>query len=125
MQGLSTLNDFAEAEKYFSISKYKDQIPPISEAVEQGDYLRAKKLLEALPSKKALLDSLTEKLKGKAVYKTLRRISEGRFSAEPEMLKGLSSLLTHVAIEVERGNTEYRILYPVIYEKIGQVLYRS
>jgi len=72
-----------------------------------------------------LLKRLMKKLKNKSVYRTLKKIEEGKIQNGPQFLKGLGSLLAHVAIEVEQGHKEYSILYPVIYEKLGEILYNN
>ena len=67
------------------------------------------------------LKSLVEKLQGKPVHKTLKRLSESN-ATNLESLKGLFSLGTHTIIEMEKGGKEYAIILPLIHEKIGQFL---
>ena len=81
--------------------------------------------LDKLPSTGVLLERLVEKLKGKSVSKTLRKIQEGKTEDNLITAKGLSSLLTHIFIECEKGNTEYRILVPSIIEKLNEVVYNT
>ena len=69
-----------------------------------------------------LVDLLVEKLKGKPVYNTLKRIRNGRAKNVYEELKGLFSLGVHVCIECERGNNEYQTLLEQVYRKIGGIL---
>ena len=118
-------NRLTEAEKCFKDTRYDYLFPAIEGCVEAGQYDEAGRMLDRFPTKKELLDTLTEKLVNKSVYKTFKRISENKYSDDTGMLKGFSSLLTHAAIEVEKGNKEYRALYPLIYERIGKILYRS
>ncbi len=117
------LNEQAKATKYFSNSKYKDRVKKASSYCNDQKFTEAMKILESLPTEGELLKELVSKLKGKSVYKTLRKIEEGKIEKGPQFLKGLFSLGTHVAIEVDHGNREYSILYPVIYEKLGEILY--
>jgi hypothetical protein len=72
-----------------------------------------------------LLATLVESLKGKSVYKTLKALSEGKVEDSAVALKGLFSLGTHVAIEVEHGRKEYRTLLPFVVEKINHILENS
>ena len=80
-------------------------------------------ILNKLPTDQQLLSSLLKKLKGKSVVKTFERIGKGETSDFQE-LKSISSLLTHVVIECEHGNLEYRKLIPLLLEKINNVAYR-
>jgi hypothetical protein len=67
---------------------------------------------------KELLDRLGEKLKGKPVADTLKRIASGKTS-KVEMLKGLTSLLVHVWIEIETGDRGYESIAVELYKIIG------
>lgn len=69
-----------------------------------------------------LMNRLLEKLRGKPVYNTLRKISDGRITSGPKALKGLFSLGTHIAIEVDQGNLEYRTLMPIVCRRIESLL---
>ncbi len=79
---------------------------------------------ESKDRNETLLATLVESLKGKSVYKTLKALSEGKVEDDAVALKGLFSLGTHVAIEVEHGRKEYRTLLPSIVEKIEQLIRR-
>lgn len=129
-------NELACAEKYFTGTKYQAIVTAADVCLDkliesegtdlyESKIKRVKEILEQLPTKEILLKSLVEKLKGKSVYRTLKKIEEGKISTGPDFLKGLFSLGTHVSIEVAAGHKEYRILYPVIYEKLGEVLYNE
>ena len=62
-----------------------------------------------------------ERLEGKSVVTTLREAMVA--GDELKALKGFSSLLTHLVIEIEHGKTEYRCMIPIVYEKVGQLIY--
>ena len=69
-----------------------------------------------------LMARLIIKLKDKSVYKTLKALSEGKVENTPTALKGLFSLGTHIAIELEQGNKEFGMLLPPLYNKIGKLI---
>lgn len=83
-------------------------------------YDRAEALLNTLPSKDALLNKLFEELKGKPVHKTLRKIMEGKCGNLYEGLKGLFSLGTHLCVELEKGNMEYKGLLEEVLSTINK-----
>ena len=94
---------------------YKDtnKLSVIQEAenlIMNGEYDKADEALKALPSKEELLDRLYVNLKGKPVAKTLRKVLEGKCDNLYQGLKGMFSLGTHICIELEKGNMEYRPL---------------
>ena len=79
--------------------------------------------METLPTDDQLLEKLNKHLKGKSVYKTIARTVQGKTKNVYEALKGLFSLGTHIAIECEKGNTEYKPLLDNLYEKIGATMF--
>ena len=125
MINFELFDKIAEVKKYYSGTKYDHLIPALEVCLKFSEYAEAEKVLNKFPTKAFLLDEMVEKLKGKSVYKSLKRISENKITNNSEMLKGLFSLGTHISIEVGKGNKEYSILYPLVYEKIGKILYRS
>lgn len=119
--GLELHNQLEMAKKYFKHSKY---VPILKEAIycyNHELYPSCEKALAKLPTKEQLLTTLIESLKGKSVYKTLSAINEGK---EQQSLKALSSLCTHIAIEIEHGNQEYKALLPNVMEKINEEIYK-
>jgi len=111
-----------EAEKYFSGS-YPIEVKNVKRAYGKGDIEKVLEGLRKLPTKEDLLRSLFERLKGKSVYKTLNKIlKEEKVEREIE-LKGLFSLGTHIVIECEKGNSQYEVLLPYVYERLGAVLF--
>jgi len=120
---LELLNRILEAEKYYTKKEYVIIVGLARELFERGIFDLCERELDKLPSSAQLLDSLVEKLKGKSVYKTLRRIQEGTAEDILVTAKGLSSLLTHTIIECEQGNFEYKVLMMNIIEKLNEIVY--
>ena len=113
------------AEQYFFPSpRYRRIVEEAVELFESGQLIECKRKLDKLPTRSALLSKLVEKLKGKSVYKTLRKIEEGKADNNLVTAKGLSSLLTHTLIEQEK-HPEYRMLVPVLIEKLNEVVYSA
>ena len=77
----------------------------------------------ALPlAKQDLLDRLGEILHGKSVEKTLTRMQQHKTVNQWEDAKGLCSLMTHVCIEMEKGNMEYLPILKELYQAVGVVI---
>jgi len=121
------LTRLLEVEKYFTQEKYSKIVKTSRRLFEQGSFNLCEEELEELPSNAKLLANLVGKLKGKSVYKTLKRIQEGEGKIESGLVtvKALSSLLTHIIIECEQGNSEYKILVPSVTEKLNEVVYNT
>jgi len=111
-----------EAESAFSNTRYQTTVEKAWETYNSGNTATAENLLNTLPTKEMLLRALVEKLKGKPVYKTFKRISEGKVDDPIQAMKGLFSLGTHVLIECEK-KLEYRMLLPMLHERIGELMY--
>ena len=112
---------YEKAEKYYK-KKYPVIVNELHTLLLQQDEAGFLEAFKQLPTDKELFDSLITKLSGKSVYKTLVKIQEGsvgRFTT----IKGLSSLLTHTCIELEKGNTEYELLLPMLYEKLSKAFF--
>lgn len=123
---LKLLNKLTEAKKYFTKKEYADTVELAEELFERGQFDLCEKQLEKLPGNVELLGRLVEKLKGKSVYKSLKLIQEGK-AVENSLTtaKGLSSLLTHIIIECEHGNNEYKVLISNIIEKLNEIIYNT
>lgn len=118
---MDLLSRLLEAEKNFKHTRFERVVAEAMTAFEAGKPVC--RHFNKLPTKAELLRELIESLKGKSVYKTLRLINEGK-SVEKELeLKGLSSLFTHIVIECQRGRKEFRQLLPLVYERIGVLIY--
>jgi len=118
-------NKLFEVERFFSGTKYEYLIKEAKDLYYKSDYDKLEKQLTKFPTRKDLLTALTETLKGKSVFDTLKRIVEGKIVNDYQALKGLSSLYTHACIECERGNKEYRLLLVDLYERIGELMYKA
>jgi len=68
------------------------------------------------------LQTLVQKLKGKSVYVNLKQIAEGKCKDPVREVIGISSLLTHSLIEMQK-NKEYKLLVANLYEKLGSLIY--
>lgn len=117
------LTEIETAQRFFSDTKYAQIVENAVVLFNSGKEVTAGLELGKLPTEEQLLNQLIEKLKGKSVYKTLKRVARGGFENSDRFLKGLFSLGTHIVVEVEQGRSEYRMLLPVIYGKIGKILY--
>jgi len=124
MKLLELADRLAEAERFFSNSEYSQLISQCQSLLAQRNCKELEEKLDQFPSKEFLYSNLVEKLKGKSVFRTLKKITEKKSLDRSTCLKGLFSLGTHIIIESEK-NSEYGILLPDIYEKIGELLYRK
>lgn len=115
------LSRLSEAEKYFIDTRFERCVKEALRAYD-NDESAASDALDNLPTKAQLLQQLIEKLKGKSVYQTLRKIDAGHSTPE-DFLKAMFSLGAHIVIECQQGNKEYRILLPLIQEQIGELIY--
>lgn len=123
MDDREILGKLLEAEKYFKDTEYQSLFDSAVSHYHAGDLTDCLQTLDKLPTREQLLGSLVEKLKGKSVYKTIKKIREGCPEKSYTTLKGLSSLLTHILIEVEQGRDEFKILIPLVLEKINETVY--
>ena len=87
-----------------------------------SDYEAAERIMETLPNREQLLTKLMGHLQHKSVHRTLERIMNGKTANLYESLKGLFSLGTHICIELEKGNMEYRGLLDEVLESIQRNL---
>ena len=116
-------NRIEESKRYFSTDQYQTVLSLAESFLSQGNLLSCSNMLDRLPTKDHLLESLVAKLKGKSVYKTLRQIHEKDDVSPLTKIKGLSSLITHTIIEMEAGRKEYGILLPILLEKQSELIY--
>ncbi len=122
---LELLAKIQEAEKNFNGTSFEKIVKEAWSQFNDNKAKGAKELLEKLPTPQTLFKKLIEKLQGKSVYKTLRKINEGKTTSTDEMLKGLFSLSTHVVIECQHGHPEYKILLPILHKKTGELIYKA
>lgn len=117
------LNRLFIAEKYFKGTKYQPAVDLARYSFTYlQDYNNCEEALNHLPTEKQLLEALVGKLKGKSVYRTLRKMQEGKLQNNLTTLKGLSSLLTHTVIEAEK-KPEFKLLIPSILNNINEVAF--
>ena len=108
-------------ETYLNETQYEPFVKRARVLFDEGREAAAERVMEALPDEKCLLEELVQKLREKPVYKALKRgLKEN--SNDPKFIKSLFSLGTHIMIECEKGNREYRMLLPVIHERIGGLM---
>jgi len=105
----------------FDGSKYEPTVKKMVESFVGKDFKKFDSLYKTLPTDIELLDTILEKVKGKRVFSTLKKTVSESIEDRTEALIGLSSLLTHVAIEC-KTNREFRALLPDIHEKVGALI---
>jgi len=120
---MKLLDRVFEAEKYFTGKEYKDIVRRVRQLFDRDGFDLCIKELDKLPSSADLLERLVGKLEGKSVSRTLKKIQRGSGKDNLVAVKGLFSLGTHIMIECEQGNTEYKILVPSIIEKLNEITY--
>lgn len=72
-------------------------------------------------SKEILFEDLLKKLEGKSVHKTIQKILNEK-ATKDELRKGFFSLGTHIAIEIEKGDSRYLPLLRETHQKLGELL---
>lgn len=108
-------------ERYFRGTQYESLLNETLNYYKYGNWAKVEECLNKFPSESELFEKLVEKLHGKSVFSTLKEISENKTNKIDEA-KGISSLITHVLIEI-RENKEYVMLLPILYEKLGNLIY--
>jgi len=116
------LNQLVEIEQFYLGTKYDGAVKELEEAFYADDEKQVAYLMKKFPTKRELITTLIDSLKGKPIFKTLKKISEDE-TCPVEMLKALFSLGTHVTIECQKGHGEYKALLYDLHERIGMVLY--
>jgi len=111
------------SEKYFTGEKYRTLVALARRMYETKRFVPLEEALLSLPNSDELLTELVSKLKGKSIYRTLKKIHENKEEGTLIKLKGLSSLITHTIIEMESGRSEFAMLLPVLLEKENELLY--
>jgi hypothetical protein len=119
----NTISKLVKYETYYKGTQLDPFVVRARTLLDEGNSKAAEELINKLPSESDLLSDIVEQLKGKSVYKSLKRALKESKVEDPTLLaKSLFSLGTHVLIECEKGCKEYRILLPMIYTKIGSLL---
>ena len=117
------LSSLVLAEKYFVRDKFRTQVALARRKFSAGSYRACEDIVRLLPTTDSLMHELMEKLKGKSIFRTLKKIHENTDVGPLVKLKGFSSLITHTIIEMEQGKTEYGLLLPLLLEKEQELLY--
>lgn len=105
------LNKYERVFDLYSGTKKANKFPAVEACIDRRDYAGAHKILSEFKTEEELIRDLEEKLRGKPINDSLRKIRrnlpiENRYVA----LKTLSSFTTHCLIECEKGNEEYRYI---------------
>lgn len=107
-----------EASKKFKGTKYEADVEKASAAYLAQNYGVMESILQSLPDEPKLLAILLEKLKGKSIEKGLKKALNENEATTIEQGIAVSSLLTHVLIEM-KTNPEYKVLLPNLYLRLG------
>jgi len=128
------LSRLMEAEVYLSGTKYQQIVNTTMNLFTKHKYKLCEQELSKLPTPDHLSMEIIGKLKDKKhIYTTLRQICRGKKIHDGveekidgfTVAKGLSSLLTHVIIECQKGNLEFRMLIPIIQERLNEEIHNS
>jgi len=111
------------AEKYFTSEQYQTLVSLAKNKFNAGNFQACKEMVAKFPTEESLLNDLIEKLEGKSIYRTLEKIHRGDSIGPLVKLKGISSLVTHTVIEMEKGNAEFGLLLPSLLEKAQALLF--
>ncbi len=107
-----------ELQRQFDGTKYSLILAEYCKAYLKEDYLKMNETLKKFPTEIQLLEKLTTKLKGKSVFTNLRKIFKNERVSEEDKKIALSSLYTHICIEIKKGNKEYAHLGLGILKKL-------
>ena len=117
------LNRLVVAEKHFTGEQFQTVVSLARKSFDGGNFKACEEMVTRLPTVESLLAALIHKLEGKSIYRTLEKIHKNE-AVDPFMkLKGLSSLITHTVIEMEKGGVEYGLILPSLMEKAQALLY--
>lgn len=100
-----------EAKRFFTRERFSTSLSLASLLLEQGNFTACEDILSRLPTRDVLFKELVAKLKGKSIFRTLKKIHESEVDSLTKV-KGLSSLVTHCIIEMQAGSPEYGMLLP-------------
>lgn len=112
-----------EAQQAYQGTKYDSIVIEASQLYASGKLSVCLEKLKELPSEAQLLHQLIEKLKGKSVYKTLKRLANGHGDGGVMEAVATTSLLTHALLEIKQGNWEYKKLAVSILERATDKIY--
>ena len=109
------------ATKKFFATGYWPVVEKSACAYAKGDYKECSNLLHTLPSDISLLEGLLEKVKGKPVYSTLKKVLRNESVSKEDAEIAVSSLITRTLIE-SKDNKEYRALLPDLLIKLQELI---
>ena len=109
-----------EATRKFYTTKYWPVVEQATKEYVKGDYQHCLNLLNTLPQDISLLESLLEKVKGKPVYSTLKKVLRNESVSKEDAEIAVSSLITRTLIE-SKDNREYRALLPDLIKKLQEL----
>lgn len=112
-----------EAQQTFGETQYNTIVTEASQLYGVGKLSACLEKLKELPTENQLLKNLMEKLKGKSVHTTLKRLAKGHGVGTVTEAVAMTSLLTHALLEIKAGNWEYRKLAISILEKATDRIY--
>jgi len=112
-----------EAEQAFKGTQYDGIVTEASQLYAAGKLSACLEKLDELPTEAQLLQSLMEKLKGKSVHTTLRRLAKGNGTGTVTEAVAVTSLLTHALLEIKHGHWEYKKLAISILERATDKIY--
>jgi hypothetical protein len=107
-------------EIYKDVKGYTNILKKIEEGILNDRLDEVCNLLDKLNTKEELYNNLEFKVKNKSVFNTLKRIKNGKYKNNYEILKCFSSLFTHCIIFCEQGNEEYKIIANDLLNKINK-----
>lgn len=105
----------------FDGTRYSYLIRQIDKAYAEGDSKKLSDCISQLPNEETMLAELIEKLKGKSVYKTLKRVMYNK-TPSYVALKAMLSLATHIVIEIEKGRGEYCLLLESVFARCAALM---
>lgn len=112
---------YEEKRELYRNTRFADILKEAEQLMCNNEFNAASIVLDGLRSKNELLERLNEKIKAKPFFKYLKRSLAGKTVNEYEELKAYTSFATHVAIECEKGNDEYRFLLKKILGNINEL----
>ena len=102
--------------------EYVGPVRKMKTLVENNQREEAMQVMEESFDKDTMMALLLERLRGKSVHKTLKKVIKGTCESQLDHVKGLTSLCTHIIIECQHGHNEYRVLLHDVHARIGQLM---
>lgn len=117
-----TVKKYEEIFEIYTDTKSRLILSEVESRIWGGDMATAETMLRQFKTEDELLFELEEKLAGKPVYATLKKVRKGTIENKGQLLKGLFSLGTHACVECEKGRDEYVYIVRKIHERIGKLI---